>query len=108
MNVKLLHVRFSLHEVLLFMLEVDFGVFPELHTKRLILKEITESDARELFALRSNESVMKYIDRPWPKDLEDTLVLIRKMHQMRIDGVQVGFGSGRAKLNVVFLDWQLR
>jgi ribosomal-protein-alanine N-acetyltransferase len=85
-------VRFSLHEVLLCMLEVDFGVFPELHTERLILKEITELDAPELFALRSNEAVMKYIDRPRPKDLEDILALIRKMHQMRIDGVGITWG----------------
>ncbi len=74
------------------MLTVDFSVFPVLSTDRLILKEITAKDAPEFFALRSNDSVMKYIDRPRPKNIEDILELIQKMSVMRLEGVGITWG----------------
>lgn len=74
------------------MLIVDLHDFPVLNTERLILREITVKDAPEFFALRSNDSVMKYIDRPRPKDVQDILELIDKMHKMRLDGVGITWG----------------
>ena len=58
------------------MLAIQFHPFPTLTTTRLILRAITEKDAREIFRLRSNENVMQYIDRPRPKTINDALSYI--------------------------------
>ena len=51
------------------MLNLNFTKFPVLETERLILREHQLSDAETLYAMRTNEMVMKYIDRERPKDL---------------------------------------
>ena len=63
------------------MLELNFSPFPEITTERLLLRRMTKQDAGEIFFLRSNEDVMKYIDRPRAvsiQDAEDFLDLINK------------------------------
>ena len=55
------------------MLQVNFYPFPKLETKRLILREISANDSKEMFALRSNEINMQYIDRPRAKTETDAL-----------------------------------
>ena len=74
------------------MLKVDFNNFPILQTNRLILKEITMIDAQVLFDLRSNDSVMQYIDRPRPKSIEDSIDLINKMQGMKERGEGITWG----------------
>ena len=58
------------------MLNLNFTPFPALTTKRLCLRRIIDSDAENLFELRINEQVMKYIDRPRPRSIEDVQALI--------------------------------
>jgi len=53
------------------MLEVNFSPFPEIRTQRLLLRRITIADAPGVLAMRSNETVMQYIDRPLLKSIED-------------------------------------
>lgn len=63
------------------MLELNFSLFPQITTERLLLRRTTEHDAAEIFFLRSNENVMKYIDRPRAlsmQDAEDFLDIINK------------------------------
>ena len=59
------------------MLELNFSPFPEIKTERLLLRRITDADAPELLFLRSDETVMKYIDREKPKSLEEALAFIQ-------------------------------
>jgi hypothetical protein len=47
------------------MLELNFEPFPVLITNRLFLRQMLRQDAEDLFVLRSDPRVMKYIDRPW-------------------------------------------
>lgn len=61
------------------MLSVRFTPFPVLVTDRLILRRITIDDANEIFFLRNDESVMKYIDRPRAKSLNDVAVWLDKV-----------------------------
>ena len=63
------------------MLNLQFEPFPELHTQRLILRELTLSDAPELFYLRSNKQVMKYIDREPQKTVEETETFINFLQE---------------------------
>ena len=45
------------------MLEINFTPFPELLTGRMILRKISDRDAAQIFKLRSDERVMKYIGK---------------------------------------------
>ena len=53
------------------MLELNFSPFTEINTERLLLRCIKKSDAPTLLFLRSDETVMQYIDREKTKSLEE-------------------------------------
>lgn len=53
------------------MLETNFSLFIEINTERLLLRCIKKSDAPALLFLRSDETVMQYIDREKTKTLEE-------------------------------------
>jgi len=53
------------------MLIFDFTNFPILQTERLLLRQIIKEDANEMFALRSNPEIMKYIPRELPQSIDD-------------------------------------
>ena len=46
------------------MLNINFTPFPNLETERLQLRRIVIEDYNEIFSLRSNKEIMKYIPRP--------------------------------------------
>ena len=64
--------------------------FPILETERLILREMTLSDAEVFFKLRSNKIAMHYLDRPLAKTIEDAIDLIEKRKEM--ESAQTGLG----------------
>lgn len=55
------------------MLTINFSPFPNLETEHLSLRRLLQSDVNEVFALRSNEEIMKYIPRPLAKTTDDAL-----------------------------------
>jgi ribosomal-protein-alanine N-acetyltransferase len=55
------------------MLNINFEPFPNLETKRLLLRQLENSDVKEVFALRSNPSTMKFIPRPLVTSDEEAL-----------------------------------
>jgi len=59
------------------MLSFNFSPFPELITERLKLKQITNDHAADLFEMRSDKEVMKYIDRPPAQTIDEALALIK-------------------------------
>ena len=61
------------------MLRPNFSPFPEIKTGRLLLRRMTERDAKELLYLRSSEEVMKYIDRERTKSISDAKLFIDKI-----------------------------
>jgi [ribosomal protein S5]-alanine N-acetyltransferase len=62
------------------MLELNFSPFPEIKTKRLLLRRLTDADAPEILFLRSDETVMKYIDREKTKSLEEAVAFIEMVN----------------------------
>lgn len=68
------------------MLIFDFTDFPVLHTERLLLRQITTEDADEMFALRSNPEIMKYIPREMPKTIDDAIKHIEFMQGLLESG----------------------
>jgi ribosomal-protein-alanine N-acetyltransferase len=55
------------------MLEININPFPVLETPRLKLRKVVEADVKEVFALRSDAEVMKFIPRPLAINLQDAL-----------------------------------
>lgn len=58
-------------------LNTDFSNFPVLETTNLLLREVVERDVEEVFLLRSDKDIMKYIPRPLAQTKEDAFERIR-------------------------------
>ena len=61
------------------MLNLNFNPFPQISTERLLLRQINNKDVNEIFFLRSDERVMKYLDRVPAKTLDDANEFIGKI-----------------------------
>jgi ribosomal-protein-alanine N-acetyltransferase len=57
----------------------NFVTFPILSTERLTLRQLSESDVQEIFLLRSETSINKYLGRQPSKTLKDALQFIEKI-----------------------------
>lgn len=57
----------------------NYKNFPLLTTERLTLRQLSESDAQEIFLLRSDPIINKYLDRQPCEALEDALKFIEKI-----------------------------
>ena len=63
--------------------DINFDPFPQIKTERLLLRKITDADTEDIFKLRSDKNVMKYIGkkpiatigeaRDWGKLIQDSL-----------------------------------
>ena len=62
------------------MLQINYQPFPILESERLIFRQLKDSDAPEVFKLRSNPDNMKYIPRPLLKNEEEALAMIHMMN----------------------------
>jgi len=67
------------------MRELKITTFPVLETERLILRQVNEADANELFFLRSSTEVGKYIARDPQKNIDETITFIEKTRRDMID-----------------------
>lgn len=63
------------------MVQINFNPFPNLETERLFLRRVVVEDVAEIFALRSNKELMKYIPRPVIKTNEEALEHIAMIDQ---------------------------
>ena len=61
------------------MLTITFTPFPVLKTERLTLRQLTINDDKEIFALRSDKQVNKYLDRDPCNTIEDARKFIDKI-----------------------------
>jgi len=61
------------------MLELNLTSFPELTTERLLLRELSLSDAEEIFLLRSDKKVNELIDRATATSIDDAYEFINKI-----------------------------
>lgn len=53
--------------------------FPTIKTERLILRELLVSDQEQIFSLRTNTEVIKYIDRPISRNDKNGLAFIERI-----------------------------
>lgn len=71
------------------MLQPVFTPFPIINTERLILREVSLDDVQEMFFLRSDESVLTYLDKAPEKSTEETRAMIEtiKNNATNNDGI---------------------
>ncbi|TFF34109.1 GNAT family N-acetyltransferase [Mucilaginibacter psychrotolerans] len=92
------------------MLQVNLHPLPLLQTPRLTLRAITFDDSEAFFALRSSPEVMKYIDRPPAKTIEEVtawIKVVQTQHEKN-DGIMWGIclnGNRHPIGNICF--WRL-
>jgi [ribosomal protein S5]-alanine N-acetyltransferase len=67
------------------MLSPKFTPFPIITTKRLVLRKISMNDAPELFFMRTDERVMRYIDKPRAKSIEESITFIKMVHELEMN-----------------------
>jgi ribosomal-protein-alanine N-acetyltransferase len=58
-----------------------FTPFPVLSTQRLTLRQVRSSDDKEIFALRSNANVNRYLDRNPSKSIDNAREFIQTINQ---------------------------
>lgn len=58
-----------------------FSSFPILKTSRLILRQLEPDDVYDLYALRTNDVVNRYIDRPKPQALDEVDSFIKTINR---------------------------
>ena len=58
------------------MLNINFSPFPLLTTENLVLRQMNVDDANEMYFLRSDKEVLKYIDRQPAKSVEEAVQFI--------------------------------
>ena len=63
------------------MVQFNFSDFPIIRTERLVLRQITANDMAEIYELRSDEQMMKYIGRPPLQGIEEANNLINSMQE---------------------------
>ena len=59
----------------------NFSPFPVLKTGRLTLRQLRSTDDKEIFALRSNDTVNKYLDRKPSKSIDDAKSFIKVINE---------------------------
>lgn len=59
----------------------EFSSFKELTTERLLLRSLKATDKKEIFILRSDPDINKYIGRAKPKNIKEALQFIRKRNE---------------------------
>jgi len=63
------------------MLNTSFTPFPILTTERLTLKQLVTADEQEIFTLRSDREINKYLDRQLSNTIDDARNFINKVNE---------------------------
>lgn len=61
------------------MSNINFTPFPNLTTERLTLRQLSINDQQDIFALRSDPEINKYLERQPSKTIEDVINFINKI-----------------------------
>ena len=93
------------------MLTLNFNPFPVLTTERLVLRQFTKDDLPEIYKLRTDARVSKYITRPDFKTMEDAEAYIAKMTNIISNNESVIWGitaKGEDKVMGSICLWHFR
>jgi len=88
----------------------NFTPFPNLHTERLLLRQVTLQDDNEIFFARSDKSMNEYVGNPLAKSIEDAREWINKITNFVVTGESIFWGvctRDNPKLIGGFCFWNL-
>lgn len=74
------------------MLQPNFSPFPIITTNRLLLREITEKDANEIFFLRSDANILTYLDKEPEKSVDETIAFIDRIKKGQLNNDSILWG----------------
>jgi ribosomal-protein-alanine N-acetyltransferase len=74
------------------MFTINFQPFPILESERLVFRRLKDSDAPEVFKLRSNPENMKFIPRPLLKDEDEAVAMIQMMNAKIDENTDINWG----------------
>jgi ribosomal-protein-alanine N-acetyltransferase len=66
------------------MINRSFAPFPILATERLILRQLIIDDEQEIFSLRSDSEINKYLDRQVSNTIDDARNFIKRLMRTSI------------------------
>lgn len=64
----------------------NFTPFPQLQTQRLVLRKPLHTDAAKLHELRSNTTVLQYLNRAKPSSINETAEFVKKLITITASG----------------------
>lgn len=70
----------------------NFNLFPELFSERLMLRKLNPSDNVQIFGLRSDSNMMKYLDQPLMQNIDEADDLIQKVTTDLVANVGITWG----------------
>ncbi len=74
------------------MLKLNFTPFPIIKTERLLLRQVNNDDVNEIFVLRSDERVMRYLDKTPAQSLDEAYEFIKKITELEKNSEAVTWG----------------
>src|SRR5215212_9846358 len=74
------------------MLTVNLNPFPVLSTQRLILRQVTQQDVEEVFFLRSDSRVLKFLAKAPAGSKEEASIFIKNINDMEASNDAVTWG----------------
>jgi [ribosomal protein S5]-alanine N-acetyltransferase len=74
------------------MLTVNFHPFPVLSTERLILRRVSQNDVNEIFFLRSDNRVLKYLAKEPAKSISEASLFIKKINELENNNDGITWG----------------
>jgi ribosomal-protein-alanine N-acetyltransferase len=71
---------------------LDFSIFPNLETERLILRQLKTEDVEAVFFLRSDANVLRFIGKEPVKDLNEAADFIKRVNEESVTGKTILWG----------------
>lgn len=87
-----------------------FSPFPALITPRLVLRQISLEDVNEIFVLRSDKTILKYIDKAPADSLQDGIDFINRVEMQRKEKTAIHWAiapKGEARLCANICLWRI-
>ena len=93
------------------MLNINFNPFPIINTERLLLRQVDKTDVNEIFFLRSDEIIMKYLDKAPAKNLDDAYKFIQLISDNEKNNIDITWAialKGNPKLLGTICFWNIQ
>jgi ribosomal-protein-alanine N-acetyltransferase len=74
------------------MLQVNFDPFPVLTSDRLVLRQLQTHDVHATFSLRSNPDVMRFVNRPLTRTIEEAMEWHNKIQSALVNNEGITWG----------------